>query len=105
MKMAYVRVNVAEPVSLDIASDRAHSGADFYAEVPGLLAKHYLRSGDGHQVGGIYLWESKEVGEAFFAGEWRDRIAALNGSEPQIDWFEAPVVIDNVHGEIFSDDV
>jgi heme-degrading monooxygenase HmoA len=104
VKMAYVRVALSAPVSEAEAAERARNGASFYEGVPGLLAKHYLRSGDGSTVGGVYLWESKEVGETFFAGEWRQRIAALNGSDPDITWFEAPVVIDNVHGEIFSDE-
>lgn len=105
MKMAYVRIALAEPVSGEAAAERADVGADFYSDVPGLLAKHYLRSEDGFTVGGIYLWESKENGEAFFEGEWRQRIAQLNGADPRIEWFEAPVVIDNVHGEIFSDEM
>jgi hypothetical protein len=104
MKMAYVRVTLPTPVSQEVAAERARSGAAYYEGVAGLLAKHYLRSSDGSTVGGIYLWESKDIGEAFFEGEWRERIAQLNGSEPEIVWFEAPVVIDNVHGEIFSDD-
>jgi len=105
VKMAYVRVALTTPVSRDVAAERARGGAAYYEGVAGLLAKHYLRSDDGLTVGGIYLWDAKESGEAFFEGEWRERIAQLHGSEPEITWFEAPVVIDNVHGEVFSDDV
>jgi hypothetical protein len=44
-------------------------------------------------------------GEAVYAGEWRERVVAHYGVEPQIMWFETPIVVDNVTRQICSHQV
>ena len=39
------------------------------AEVPGLLAKIWLKAPDGSAYGGVYLWRDRQAYEEFVGGE------------------------------------
>ncbi|MEJ2379172.1 MAG: YdhR family protein [Pseudolabrys sp.] len=69
-----------------------------YKNLAGLVRKYYLRSEDGRRAGGVYLWESKAAAEAVYNGEWKARVKELYGSEPEIAWFDTPVIVDNAAG-------
>ena len=43
-------------------------------EVPGLLAKIWLKNADAHVYGGIYLWQDREAFESFLASELWDSV-------------------------------
>lgn len=43
--------------------------ASMMAEVPGLLAKIWLKASDGSVYGGVYLWRDREAYDEFVAGE------------------------------------
>jgi hypothetical protein len=56
----------------------------------GLLSKQFLLAADG-RGGGVYLWETRAAAEAGFRARIRERF----GVEPQITYFETPVVVVN----------
>ncbi len=65
-----------------------------FQNMPGLIRKQFLYS-DG-LCGGVYLWETRAAAEACYRGPWRDNVRkASGGNEPDIAWFETPVVVDN----------
>jgi hypothetical protein len=64
--------------------------------------KYYLRSEDGLRVGGIYLWETRAAAEAVYSVEWKARVTQLYGAEPEISWFDTPVIVDNQAGGTIS---
>lgn len=70
---------------------------------PGLIRKYYLYDAEANTAGGVYLWESREAADALYTAEWLKMITARYGSEPDILWFETPVVLDNAAGEVVSD--
>ena len=43
--------------------------AEMMADVPGLLAKIWLKAPDGSTYGGIYLWRDRQAYEDFVGGE------------------------------------
>lgn len=50
--------------------------ASAMAEVPGLLAKIWLKAPSGNVYGGVYLWEDRQAYENFIAGElWASVLA------------------------------
>lgn len=100
MILTFVRFRMEVPVGLEEAARRFALSAPKYVALPGLVRKHYIRSDDGLSVGGVYLWKSREAAEDCYAGDWRDRVRALYGVEPEIEWFETPVGVDNVLGKI-----
>jgi len=75
-----------------------------YRDVPGLVRKAYVLSEDGATAGGVYLWKSRADAEAMYTPSWRAFVREKYGSDPSIMYFESPVVVDNVRGEIVSDE-
>ncbi|MDK9695250.1 MAG: YdhR family protein [Siculibacillus sp.] len=100
MILTLVRFALPEPIDLAEATRRFESSAPKYLGLPGLLRKDYVLSEDGRFAGGVYLWESRAAAQAVYSGEWRARVAALYGSDPEVTFFESPVGVDNLTGTI-----
>jgi len=75
------------------------SSAPKYVNLKGLIRKYYIISEDGMTAGGVYLWQSIEVANQVYSGEWRERVTKLYGSEPSVTLFHSPVIVDNLTGE------
>jgi hypothetical protein len=84
----------AEPVDHDEARSRFGANAASYLDVPGLLFKAYLRSDDGRRLGGVYWWRDRASAEARFDDGWRQGVTEKYGAPPEIEWYDAPVVVD-----------
>ncbi|MGH6724983.1 MAG: YdhR family protein [Pseudolabrys sp.] len=93
-----VQFALSHPVTLEEATKMFDSTAPKYRNLPGLVRKYYLRSEDGRKAGGVYLWENKAAAEKAFSGEWKARVKLLYGSEPDIAYFDTPVIVDNQAG-------
>jgi heme-degrading monooxygenase HmoA len=98
MITAVVQFDLPKPASLEEAARMFESTAPKYKNLPGLIRKYYLRSEDGTRAGGVYLWESKAAAEKVYNGEWKARIKQVYGAEPEINWFDTPVIVDNAAG-------
>lgn len=70
-----------------------------FRDVPGLIRKNFLFSEEG-VGGGIYTWQSREAADALYAGPWRDNIVNTFGVEPEIRFFDSPIIVDNELGEV-----
>ena len=70
---------------------------------PGLLRKYFLISEDGKTGGGVYLWSSMEEARTFSEGVLRKMIRDKFQVEPSIEYYEAPVIVDNVTSEIIAE--
>jgi len=83
------------PQTPDQARATAERSAPRFRGKPGLLSKHYLRERETGMGGGMYVWESRAAAEAHYNAEWRARMTAENGHEPQVRYFDVPLVVDN----------
>ncbi|MCG8566544.1 MAG: YdhR family protein [Desulfobacterales bacterium] len=92
-----------EPITREEAKEIFLGTAPTYQGVAGLHRKCYVLSDDGRSVGGIYLWDSRAQAEAMYTDEWREFVREKYGTEPSVTYLETPVVVDNVTGEITSD--
>jgi hypothetical protein len=70
---------------------------------PGLVRKYFLIAEDRKTGGGVYLWNSMREARDFSEGVLRPMIREKFRVEPSIEYFEAPVIVDNVTSEIISD--
>jgi hypothetical protein len=102
MITAIVRFNIPKEVTLEEARNIYQGTAPKYQGLPGLVRKYYLYGEEG-EVGGVYLWESREQAEAFYDADWKKYIADRYGAEPKIQYFESPVIVDNAHSEVIVD--
>lgn len=69
------------------------AAAPAYRAAPGLIRKYFLDGDAGGRAGGVYVWESRAAGEAFFAGPWAERLAQA-ADDIRIDWFTAPLIVE-----------
>ena len=97
-----VQFGLPQPVTLDEAARMFEQTAPRYQNLPGLVRKYYLRSEDGRTAGGVYLWETRAQAEKVYSGEWRERVAKLYGSSPQVSYFDTPVIVDNSAGGVIT---
>jgi hypothetical protein len=82
-------------LSLDDATQRFNTTAPNYRGRDGLLSKAYIYAQDGSELGGFYLWESREAAEALYTDAWREKARGLYGVDPVVQYFDVPVFIDN----------
>ncbi len=94
MIVALVNFALPAPLSTDEARAMFEASAPSYQKVDGLRRKHFLLADDGHSAGGVYLWDSREQAEALYDAEWRTRVAARYGSEPQVTYYDSQVTVD-----------
>jgi hypothetical protein len=98
-----VQFKLPDPVSRSKAQELFLGSAPKYLEAAGLVRKYYLLSDEGTTAGGIYLWETRQAAESMFNTEWRQFISDKYGAEPRVEYFETPVIVDNLAGAITQD--
>jgi len=99
MIIAIVQFDLPAGINRAKAFDIFNQIAPLYREMDGLIHKYFCYSDQGKGAG-IYLWHSREQAEIVYAGVWRERIIELYGVEPDIQYYEPLVVVDNTNGEI-----
>jgi hypothetical protein len=64
-----------------------------FQRVPGLLRKYFTIT-DNRLFGGIYLWDTRSIADAFFSPAWHERMVKKYGHPAQVDVFDAPFVVE-----------
>lgn len=103
MITVFTAFTLPKPITRDEARGIFLSTAPKYRGVQGLVRKTYVLSEDGQTVGGVYLWNSRADAEAMYTEAWREFVRGKYACEPAVTYFETPVVVDNVAGEILTD--
>jgi len=95
-----VRFSVPEGMSREeiVAGFEATAGA--WKENPDLIRKNYLIDVESRTAGGVYLWNSKADAQKWHGAEFKQRVKSKYGSEPRFEYFQTPLVVDNVADEI-----
>lgn len=95
-------VTARMPVGLSRADYAEHAAriAERFQSVPGLIRKQFLFSAEQGMGGGVYLWTDRAAAEVCYRGVWRENFRNAFGVEPEIVYFETPVVVDNTTSEI-----
>lgn len=102
MITAVVQFKLTADTTLEQAAEIFKSTAPRYLGMAGLIRKNYLFDPETGIGGGCYLFESKAAAEAIFNHEWRALIKDKYGAQPDVHFFETPVVVDNVSDEIIG---
>lgn len=98
-----VQFKLPQPITREKAGEIFVSTAPKYRKIKGLLRKYYVLSEDGATAGGMYIWNSQTDAECLYTDEWKKFIRDKYGADPTVTYFECPVVVDNVVGEIVTD--
>jgi hypothetical protein len=94
MITALVGFRLPQGTSREDAKAMFEKSAPNYRGIPGLVRKYYLY-GDDQTGGGVYLWSSRDAAERFYSDSWRSTIAQRYGAQPEILFFETPVIVEN----------
>ena len=65
-----------------------------------LIRKNYLIDYERKIAGGVYLWKEKMHADIWLGAEFRKMIKDNYGEEPTFAFFETPIVVDNIAGDI-----
>ena len=65
-----------------------------------LIYKNYLIDLDSGIAGGVYLWKEKIHASIWLGAEFRKMVKENYGEEPTFQFFETPIVVDNIAGDI-----
>ena len=101
MITAIVRFPLPEGLTQNDARAMFEGAAPKYQNLPGLTRKYFLFGEDG-KGGGVYLWESREAADQLYSEEWKTMIEDKFGRAPEIIFYETPVVVDNLIGEVIT---
>ena len=104
MIIALTSFRLPQPISPDEARRIFLGSAPTYRDMPGLFSKHYVLSEDGQTAGGVYFWRSREDAEKAYSDTWRAFVRGKYGTDPVVTFFDNPVAVDNVAGEIRTND-
>lgn len=103
MITAIVKFKLPQPLSREKARQIFSGTAPKYRKINGLIRKYYVLSRDGGTAGGVYLWNSQHDAERLYTDEWKQFIFDKYGALPSVTYFESPVIVDNITGEIVTD--
>ena len=77
--------------------------APTWRENPDLIRKNYLFDAEKGVAGGVYLWKDRADAEKWHGAEFRQKVKEVYGAVPESQFFETPIVVDNLAGEITKD--
>lgn len=100
--------NYEGPVVVNVLFPTGDAGEDYtsfvkvleksvpkYEGLDGLIRKYYVMTGDNKKAGGVYFWESLQKANAWFNPEWFDYMKTKFGESPSVEYFKAPVIVNN----------
>ena len=100
--MITVIVNFKIPVEMtrDEIISKFEISSKKWSDNQDLIRKNYLDDLDSGIAGGIYLWKEKMHAEIWLGAEFRKMVKDSYGEEPAFQFFETPIVVDNIAGDI-----
>ena len=100
MITALVQFKLPERMTVEQARAVFASTAPRYLAMQGLVRKHYILSEDGLTAGGVYLWQTRADAERVYDAAWREFIRSKYHTDPVVTYFDAPLMVDNVAGQV-----
>ena len=100
MITALVQFKLPERMTVEQARAVFASTAPRYLAMQGLVRKHYILSEDGLTAGGVYLWQTRAAAERVYDAAWREFIRGKYHTDPVVTYFDTPVMVDNVAGQV-----
>jgi hypothetical protein len=67
---------------------------------PDLIRKNYLVDAGNGVAGGVYVWTDRAHAEKWHGEAFRNMVKEIYGSEPELRYFETPIVVDNTTNAI-----
>ena len=98
-----VTIKLPAGMTRDEVISNFETTAPTWRENPDLIRKNYLFDANKGVAGGVYLWRERVHADKWHGAQFRKMARETYGSEPNIQFFETPIVVDNLAGEIARD--
>ena len=63
--------------------------------MPGLRSKAFTLNSGKREATNFYVWDSEDAARAFFTDQLLERVAALYGVRPQLDYVQIATLVEN----------
>ena len=101
MIIVIVTFNISSDITESILKEKFMESSSLYQNTPGLIRKHYLSDVKNNTAGGVYCFDTLENAQNWFDDERIDWLTERY-SKPEINFYNNPIVIDNISKEIIS---
>ena len=101
MIIVIVTFKISSDITESILKEKFMGSSSLYQNTPGLIRKHYLSDVKNNTAGGVYCFDTLENAQNWFDDERIDWLTERY-SKPEINFYNNPIVIDNISKEIIS---
>ena len=96
-----VTFKISPDVTESTLKDKFMESSGLYKDTPGLIRKNYLSDVKNNTAGGVYCFDTLENAQNWFDDK-RIEWLTQRYSKPEINFYDNPIVIDNISKEIIS---
>jgi antibiotic biosynthesis monooxygenase (ABM) superfamily enzyme len=101
MVIVIVTFKISSDITESILKEKFMESSDLYKDTPGLIRKNYLADVKNNTAGGVYCFDTLGNAQSWFDDE-RINWLTERYSKPEINFYDNPIVIDNISKEIIS---
>ena len=99
MIIVIVRFKISPDVTESALEEKFIESSEMYRITPGLIRKNYLSDLKNNIAGGVYCFDTIENARNWFDDNRIERLTQKY-SKPEINFYDNPVVVDNISNEI-----
>ena len=99
--MVIVTFKISPEITESTLKEKFMESSDLYKDTPGLIRKNYLSDVKNNTAGGVYCFDTLENAQNWFDDK-RIEWLTQRYSKPEINFYDNPIVIDNISKEIIS---
>ena len=101
MVIVIVTFKISSGMTEPILKEKFMESSGMYKDTPGLIRKNYLSDIKNNTAGGVYCFDTLENAKNWFDDKRIDWLTQRY-SKPEINFYDNPIVIDNISNEIIS---
>ena len=101
MVIVIVTFKISPEMTELVLKEKFLESSDLYRDTPGLVRKNYLSDVKNNIAGGVYCFDTLENAQNWFDDK-RIEWLTQRYSKPEINFYDNPIVIDNISKEIIS---
>lgn len=99
----YVLFKLPPDLSREEVVRGMHEVAPRWQREPGLIRKTFIYDAEAGHAGAFYLWQRRADAERAHDEAWRQQLRSRYGSDPAVQYFETPLVVDNALGRLIEE--
>lgn len=73
----------------------AATSREKFEGMPGLRSKAFTFNSEKRQATNLYVWDSEDAAKAFFTDQFLERVTALYGVRPSVEFVQIAALVEN----------